>query len=148
MADAAHGGQGPGSTAQTPVDPNSTMALAFSIGLTMNPASVSAAGTSSASSVQHGFWFSSGSVRSTLSKFGSTSAKKMYEEVRTQTEFIHTIYEFGMHLHRFDCTKYGFEYWYVLFAFLLYFCTVYNRVFQTVGPGPKFGPLTDFFWAL
>ena len=25
---------------------------------------------------------------------------------------------------------------------------VYNRVVQTVGPGPKFGPLTDFFWAL
>ena len=30
-------------------------------------------------------------------------------------------------------------------------CTVaiaYARVVQTVGPGPKFGPLTDFFWAL
>ena len=22
---------------------------------------------------------------------------------------------------------------------------LYTRVFQTVGPGPKFGPLTDFF---
>ena len=29
-------------------------------------------------------------------------------------------------------------------------CThiLYTRDFQTVGPGPKFGPLTDFFWAL
>ena len=26
--------------------------------------------------------------------------------------------------------------------------TLYTRDFQTVGPGPKFGPLTDFFWAL
>ena len=25
---------------------------------------------------------------------------------------------------------------------------LYSRVVQTVGPGPKFGPLTDFFWAL
>ena len=24
----------------------------------------------------------------------------------------------------------------------------YGRVVQTVGPGPKFGPLTDCFWAL
>ena len=91
MADAAHGGPGPGSAAQTPVDPNSVMALAFSPGLTMNPASVTAAGTSSGSSAQHGFWFSSGSMRSTLSKLGSTSAKKLYEEVRTKTEFIHTV---------------------------------------------------------
>ena len=25
--------------------------------------------------------------------------------------------------------------------------SIYARVFQTVNPGPKFGPLTDFFWA-
>ena len=30
---------------------------------------------------------------------------------------------------------------------IVYFI-VYCRDFQTVGPGPKFGPLTDFFWAL
>ena len=36
---------------------------------------------------------------------------------------------------------------YLQYAFT-YAITLYNRVVQTVGPGPKFGPLTDFCWAL
>ena len=32
--------------------------------------------------------------------------------------------------------------------FSVFHFITYIRVVQTVGPGPKFGPLTDFFWAL
>ena len=28
------------------------------------------------------------------------------------------------------------------------YTSMYARVVHTVGPGPKFGPLPDFFWAL
>lgn len=81
------GGGGTGSAAQTPVDPSSALALGFGLGLSTSGAAGAGAGAAGASSAQHGHssstsWFSSGSMRSTLSKFGSTSAKKMYEEVR------------------------------------------------------------------